>query len=275
MAISKSTEITGAGTWPARRHNQRERKLLETAESYSPTTSGDWPVQPTDQDDALDKLASRAKDLEDNDPDSIITAQGDLIVGDASNDGTRLAVGSANTVLTSDGTDPSWNALVDANIDAAAAISTSKLAGSVHDEGADNLVRVAIGYMTAAELNAAGSGSVAVCFGSTDIPDNAIILDGMVDVLTTFSDDDGDASTISIGVNTGVDLVAAIAISDGSDPWDAGLQAIIPLGTAATAVKTTAARDISVVGTLVNGGGTATAFATGEMRIILRYVVSG
>jgi len=272
MAISKSTEITGAGTWPARRHNQRERKLLETAESYSPTTSGDWPVQPTDQDDALDKLASRAKDLEDNDPDSIITARGDLIVGDSSNDGARLAVGSANTVLTSDGTDPSWNALVDANIDAAAAISTSKLAGSAHDEGADNLVRVAIGYMTAAELVAVPSGTGVGCFGSTDIPDNAIILDGMVDVLTTFAGDGDDGSLIEIGLNTSADIVAQVAISDGTNPWDAGLQDIIPVGTAATAVKATAARDITVEWT---AGGTDTTLTQGEMRIILRYVVSG
>lgn len=37
------------------------------------------------------------------------TTRGDLIAGDASGDESRLAVGGANSVLVSDGTDPSWS----------------------------------------------------------------------------------------------------------------------------------------------------------------------
>jgi hypothetical protein len=56
-----------------------------------------------------------------------LTTRGDFLVRNASNVNDRLAVGSANTVLKSNGTDPSYGLLVNANIDAAAAISYSKL----------------------------------------------------------------------------------------------------------------------------------------------------
>ena len=41
---------------------------------------------------------------------SLINAAGDLIVGSADNTVVRLGVGAANTVLTSDGTNVSWQA---------------------------------------------------------------------------------------------------------------------------------------------------------------------
>ena len=42
--------------------------------------------------------------------DDVITTEGDLIIGDASGDASRLAIGSSNTVLTSNGTTASWQA---------------------------------------------------------------------------------------------------------------------------------------------------------------------
>lgn len=57
---------------------------------------------------------------------SPLTTRGDLLTRDASNN-VRLGVGAANTVLKTDGTDPSWALLVNANIDSAAAIAYSKL----------------------------------------------------------------------------------------------------------------------------------------------------
>lgn len=186
---------------------KREAEAVNAAESFTPTTAGDWVATITAQDAALDELASRIADVE--------TPSG--------------------------------------------------------AESASGLVRVAIGYVTAAQLVAATSGVAHTCFGSADIPDNAIILDGMVDVLTTFAGDGDDSSTISIGVNTDVDIVAAVAINAATD-WDAGLHDIIPAGSAATAVKLTAARDISVTWTAI---ATDTTLTAGEMRIILRYVVSG
>lgn len=101
------------------------------------------------------------------------------------------------------------------------------------------------------------------------IPANAIILDGMVDVQTTFITAGGDAGTISLGVQVAGDIVAAIAVNNVGDPWDQGLQEIIPVGTAATAVKTTAA-GIGVLRAVV-GGQVVTA---GKLTCSLRYVVS-
>jgi hypothetical protein len=57
---------------------------------------------------------------------TVTTTRGDLIKRGASAD-ERLAVGTANQVLKSDGTDPSWGLIANANIDAAAAISGSKI----------------------------------------------------------------------------------------------------------------------------------------------------
>lgn len=55
------------------------------------------------------------------------TTRGDLIYRNASvND--RLAIGAANTVLSTNGTDPAWSLIVNANIDSAAAIARSKVA---------------------------------------------------------------------------------------------------------------------------------------------------
>jgi len=41
---------------------------------------------------------------------SVITTRGDIIRGNASGNRSRYAIGAASTVLTSDGTDPSWTA---------------------------------------------------------------------------------------------------------------------------------------------------------------------
>lgn len=58
---------------------------------------------------------------------SPLTTRGDLYVRGAS-DNSRLAIGTANKVLFSDGTDPAWGLIVNAYIDAAAAIARTKLA---------------------------------------------------------------------------------------------------------------------------------------------------
>lgn len=98
------------------------------------------------------------------------------------------------------------------------------------------------------------------------LPDNAIILDGMVDVVTTCVSAT-DAATIAIQSEAANDIVAAIAISNVANAWDAGLQAIIPLGTAATAIKLTAARDIKIVIAVE-------ALTAGKFHTILRYVTT-
>jgi hypothetical protein len=99
------------------------------------------------------------------------------------------------------------------------------------------------------------------------LPDNAVILGGFVDVLTTFTSTAGgtDKATLAIMVQGANDIVSAVAIETGT-PWDAGIQTIIPIS-AATAIKLTAAREIVVtIGTQAVTGGI--------MEIVLDYVVT-
>lgn len=103
------------------------------------------------------------------------------------------------------------------------------------------------------------------------LPDNARVIRAYYEVTTTFADDNADATTIAIGINTNdvAGIVAAVAISDGGNPWDAGLHECIQDGTMANASeKTTAARTIDVV---VAGADTLTA---GSMVIVLEYIVT-
>lgn len=61
MAITKSTEVSNAPSYPNQRHNARERVVIKTANSFTPSVSGNWdsPSSITDQDLALDALAAR------------------------------------------------------------------------------------------------------------------------------------------------------------------------------------------------------------------------
>lgn len=124
-------------------------------------------------------------------------------------------------------------------------------------------VRLAIATYDFAEHGGAIS---AISLGIS-VPDNAVVLDGMVDVITTCQTAGADAGTMALHIEGADDLVAAIAVSDGTNPWDAGLHAIKPLGTAATAVKTTAARAITAT---IAGQ----AFTAGKFVVFLRYVLS-
>ncbi len=138
-----------------------------------------------------------------------------------------------------------------------------KLAGN----NGSRVQRITVGY---AALNSAGSG-VALELGS-DIPDNAIIRQVYYDVRTTFADNgtagDTDDSTISLGLNTGIDVVAATAISAGGNVFDAGIHAGIPTGAAANMVKLTAARKLSATWTLA---GDVTALTAGAMDVFVEY----
>lgn len=72
------------------------------------------------------------------------------------------------------------------------------------------------------------------------LPDNAIIWDGCGDILTAFTSTAG-TGTIALGANTTNDLLGAVDADTLS-----GVFAIIPVGTAATAVKLTAARELTI-----------------------------
>jgi hypothetical protein len=145
----------------------------------------------------------------------------------------------------------------------AAAVAESKLAAP----NADGLhaSRVArIPYDFAVDGGAIGNIDLPVT-----LPDKAIILDGLYDVVTTFTTAGADAGTIALtmGAQAANMLVVAIAVSNGANAWDAGLHDIVPVGTAATAVKLTAARAVRIV----IGGQAVTA---GKLIGFLRYLVS-
>lgn len=56
--INKATELANVGQYPASRLNERERKVLQTAEEYDPASPSDWETPPSTQDAALDALAA-------------------------------------------------------------------------------------------------------------------------------------------------------------------------------------------------------------------------
>lgn len=76
------------------------------------------------------------------------------------------------------------------------------------------------------------------------LPSGAIVKRVFYKVKTTFTSA-MDAATIALGLNTGVDVKAAIAISNGANPWDAGVPATgIPDNDIANFVVLTADRKL-------------------------------
>lgn len=82
--------------------------------------------------------------------------------------------------------------------------------------------------------------------GKTIIPSGAVIQGGYVDVTVALTSTG--AATIAAQINAANDLLTAVAVAS----WTTGLKNVLPAPTtgaltASTAIKTTAARDISVV----------------------------
>lgn len=139
------------------------------------------------------------------------------------------------------------------------AITEAKLG----NEGTDGLH--AIRYAKATYDFAADGGSISAIDLGVNIPDNAVIIDGVVDVITTL-ESATDAATIAIHVEGADDIVSAVAISAATD-WDAGLHDIVPDGTAANIVKTTAAQAITATIAVE-------AVTAGKFEVLLRYMIS-
>lgn len=131
---------------------------------------------------------------------------------------------------------------------------------------ADGLGRVRVARATY-DISGGDDGAVGSHGLGVTIPDNAIILDGVVDVITTFADGDDDSATIAIQVEAANDIVSAVAISDSGDPWDQGLQDVVPDGTAANMVRTTDDQEITAVVA-------DDEIDAGKLVVFLRYVVS-
>lgn len=95
--------------------------------------------------------------------------------------------------------------------------------------------------------------------GEAVLPAGAIIIGGVTDEVTAVT---VSGASISFGINTTVDLLAATA-----GATFAGVQAIIPVHTAASAVKVTAESGVTATIT----GGTVTA---GKINVFLEYLLS-
>jgi hypothetical protein len=102
---------------------------------------------------------------------------------------------------------------------------------------------------------AVNGGAVSTIPLGVTLPDNAIIFEGCGDIITAFTSTGG-TGTIALNANTGGDLLAAVD----ADTL-AGVFAIIPVGSAASAVKLTAAREIAItIGTAAITAGKAVFF---------------
>lgn len=101
------------------------------------------------------------------------------------------------------------------------------------------------------------------------LPEGAIVVGGLVDVVTTCTTEGADAGTMAISVEGAGDIVAAIAVSDLTDPWDEGLQAIIPKANTpeTTGIKCTADREITATIAVQK-------FTAGKFVVFLYYVLS-
>lgn len=103
--------------------------------------------------------------------------------------------------------------------------------------------------------------------GATVIPSGAIITGGFIEITTTVTS--GGAATIAVQVNAAGDICAATAVAS----WAAGRYNILPATasgslSASTTVKTTAARDISIVIA-------AFALTAGVFKVVLEYIEAG
>ncbi len=121
-------------------------------------------------------------------------------------------------------------------------------------------IRVARGTYDFA-VDGGAIGTIAL-MGQTGIPSGATILGGWLEV-TTIAASAG-APTLAVQVEAAGDIIAAAAYSGA--PWSTlGLKSVIPAFTGATSVRTTAARDISLVIA-------AAALTGGKFDIVLLYL---
>jgi hypothetical protein len=116
------------------------------------------------------------------------------------------------------------------------------------------------------------------------IPTKAVITRVWIDVVTTFTSAGADAGTIAIHLQTANDVVAAIAISDASNVWDAGIHGskigfpaladtatetalVVAALFAGSVLKTTAEREITATVAVQ-------ALTAGKANIFIEYFIS-
>jgi hypothetical protein len=205
---------------------------------------------------------------------------GGIAVGDALYyHDTGTGTGSVHINNSSSGADAFWGIALEAvtgnattaikTMHVQVGLTTALSAGSL-DAGlagtADGLGLLHVAKATFDPSATAGMRTIAAHTLGVTIPDNAIIVGGFIEVLTTFTSAT-DAGTVAIHANGANDIVSAIAISNGGNPWDAGLHAIIPKANTpeSTGIKLTAARNITATVAVE-------ALTAGKATIFLYYV---
>ncbi len=137
----------------------------------------------------------------------VITTRGDIVRGSSGAVAERLAVGSANEVLTADGTDADWGAVPSATDTVVGGLETATQAEQETGTAVDKIVTPGRQHFhqSAAKawvkFNGTGTPSVDASFNITDITDNATG-DYTVNIATDFSSADyGYALTSEFGSN--------------------------------------------------------------------------
>jgi hypothetical protein len=124
-------------------------------------------------------------------------------------------------------------------------------------------VKTAVGeYDFAVDGGAVGAITLRAGDGvGNELPAGSVILSGYIEVDTAVTS--GGAATVSVGSEGAADLLAASAVSGA--PWSTtGRKSVVPTGTGATSVKTTAKRNLAVT--------VATAALTaGKFRVVVLY----
>ncbi len=164
-------------------------------------------------------------------PDSVGLTHNHILVGDSSDVG-------ADVAMSGDATIADTGALTIA----ASAVTGAKVANSAGVASATGFVKK---YAIAVYDFAVNGGTVGpITLPTASIPDKAVVYVDSYDVLTTLTSST-DAATVKLGLATDGDLTTAIAISNGSNPWDAGAFSRIAGGLATPLTKkTTGARAI-------------------------------
>lgn len=179
----------------------------------------------------------------------ITLAEGSILLGNASSVAAALAAGTSGRILVGDGTTLASVAMSgDATLAAGGALTIAAGAVdeamlAVHNVDGLHAKRIARATYDFAEHG----GAISTIGLGVTIPDNSYITRSWLEVITTLTSAT-DAATVAIELPTDATngIVSAVAISNGGNPWDAGLHEGIQDGAVANyTTKTTGAREIS------------------------------
>lgn len=173
----------------------------------------------------------------------IALADGHVLVGNSSGLAADVAVTGDISITNAGVTAIASGVIVNADVNASAGIAVSKLeAANTVGLGAKRIC-----YAVFDPSAVAGDRTVAAHALGTAIPDNAFVTGFWYWVETTLTSA-GDLATVALSIEGADDCVAAIAIGDGSNPWDTTalpVEGVPKIENTATWLATTAARQIT------------------------------